>query len=58
MVETLLTALLVIVVVLVALWGINELASFDARLKQAINVILVVALVVWLIVFLLRATGS
>lgn len=57
MVEQLLTAVLVVLVVLIALWGINTLVGFDPQMKRAINVLIVVALAVWLVVWLFRLNG-
>lgn len=57
MLEAVLTVLVMVLIVLVALWGINTLVPFDPRAKQAINVLIVVALVVWLIVYLFRMAG-
>lgn len=46
---SLLTIIVVFVVVGVVLWLINQFVPMDARIKQALSIIVVVLLVVWVL---------
>lgn len=47
---TILMLVLVLLVVGVALWAINSFIPMDARVKQILNVVVIIAIVIWLIV--------
>lgn len=49
----LITILLVLIVVGVILWLINEYVPMDAKIKRIINIVAVIIVVIWL----LRALG-
>lgn len=48
--ETIITLVIILVVVGVALWAINAFIPMDARIKQILNVIVVIAIVLWLLI--------
>lgn len=48
--ETIVTLVIILVVVGVALWAINEFIPMDPRVKKLVNVVIVIALVIWLLV--------
>jgi hypothetical protein len=47
----------VIIVVGVLLWLANEFLPMDARVKKLLNAVVIIALVVWLLLFVLKAFG-
>lgn len=48
--ETVITLVIILVVVGVALWAINSFIPMDPKVKQLLNVVVVIALVIWLLV--------
>ena len=50
---SILTIIIVLVVVGFVLWLINSLIPMEARIKQILNVIVIIFLVIWI----LKATG-
>lgn len=48
--ETIIMLVIVLLVVGVALWAINSFIPMDPKVKQLLNVVVIIALVVWLIV--------
>ena len=53
----LVTVLFVLLIVALLLGGINQMVPFDVPTRRMLNVLVLVALVVWLLVFLLRIAG-
>jgi hypothetical protein len=54
----LLIQLVVILIVIgVLLWAVNNYIPMDARMKQIINAVVIVAVVIWLLLWLLAAVG-
>lgn len=49
--------IIVIVVIGVLLWAVNNFIPMDGQVKQILNVVVIIALVVWLIWWLLVLAG-
>lgn len=50
--------LVVILIVLgVLLWAVNTYIPMDARIKQIINAVVIIGIVVWLLLLLMNAVG-
>jgi hypothetical protein len=47
----------VLIVIGVLLWAVNTFIPMDARIKQIINAVVIIAVVIWLLFFLLAAVG-
>ena len=48
--ETIVMLIVVLIVVGVGLWAINSFIPMDARVKQILNVVIIIAIVLWLLV--------
>lgn len=46
---------IILIVVGVLLYLVNDFIPMDAKIKKLLNVVVIVVLVVWLLLFLLRA---
>jgi hypothetical protein len=54
----LLIQLVVILIVIgVLLWAVNNYIPMDARIKQIINAVVIIAIVIWLLLWLMAAVG-
>lgn len=51
---SILTVIIVLVVVGLIMWAINEFIPMDARVKKLLNIVVIVFLVIWL----LKAVGA
>ena len=49
--------IIILIVVGVLLWAVNTFIPMDARVKQILNVVVIIALVIWLLFFLLSIAG-
>lgn len=49
----LISLIIVIVVIGVILWAVNQYVPMDAKIKQILNIVVVIALVIWLLTVLL-----
>jgi hypothetical protein len=50
--------LVVILIVLgVMLWAVNTYIPMDARIKQIINAVVIIGIVIWLLLLLMAAVG-
>jgi hypothetical protein len=47
----------ILIVVGVLLWAVNSYIPMDGTIKQIINAVVIIAVVLWLLVFLLNAVG-
>lgn len=47
----------VIIVVGVLLWLVNQFIPMEARVKQILNAAVIIVLVIWLLLYLLRWAG-
>lgn len=54
---TLIQIIVILIVVGVLLWAVNSFIPMDARVKQILNVVVIIALVIWLLFFLLGIAG-
>lgn len=45
----LISLIIVIVVIGVILWAVNQYVPMEAKIKQILNVVIVIALVIWLL---------
>ena len=49
--------IVILIVVGILLWAVNTFIPMDARVKQILNVVVIIALVIWLLFFLLGVAG-
>jgi succinate-acetate transporter protein len=49
--------IVILIVIGVLLWAVNTFIPMDARVKQILNVVVILALVIWLLFFLLGVAG-
>jgi hypothetical protein len=49
--------IVILIVIGVLLWAVNTFIPMDARIKQIINAVVIIAVVIWLLFFLLSAVG-
>lgn len=49
--------IVILIVIGVLLWLVNTYIPMDARIKQIINAVVIIAIVIWLLLFLLSAVG-
>lgn len=55
---TIIQVIIILVVVGLALWAINSFIPMDPRIKQILNVVVILAVVLWLLMgFLLPMAG-
>jgi hypothetical protein len=47
----------ILIVVGVLLWAVNTYIPMDARIKQIINAVVIIAIVIWLLFWLLAIVG-
>jgi hypothetical protein len=47
----------ILIVIGVLLWAVNSYIPMDARIKQIINAVVIIAIVIWLLLMLLAAVG-
>jgi hypothetical protein len=47
----------ILIVIGVLLWAVNTYIPMDARIKQIINAVVIIAIVIWLLLMLLAAVG-
>jgi preprotein translocase subunit SecE len=50
--ETLVSLVIVLIIVGVLLWLVNNYLPMDAKIKQILNVVVVIAVVIWVLVVL------
>jgi hypothetical protein len=53
----LIQVVVILIVVGVLLWAVNNYIPMDGRMKQIINAVVIVAVVIWLLLWLLAAVG-
>jgi hypothetical protein len=53
----LLQLIVILIVIGVLLWLVNTFIPMDPKVKQILNVVVIIALVVWLLFFLLSIAG-
>jgi hypothetical protein len=47
----------ILIVIGVLLWAVNTYIPMDARIKQIINAVVIIAIVIWLLLMLMAAVG-
>lgn len=47
----------ILIVIGVLLWAVNTYIPMDARVKQIINAVVIIAIVIWLLFMLMAAVG-
>jgi len=54
---SLISLVIVLVVVGVVLWAVNQYIPMDAKIKQILNIVVVVAVIIWLLSIFLSGSN-